>query len=76
MKIGDLRRSLFMNYDCEWNSVVRDVTARKEKHDEEVSEYEVTRILLDHLTTQAKLDITFPYEKGSRIQRLFTEDVA
>ena len=76
MKIGELRRSLYMNYDCKWNGLVRDVTAQKEKHEEEVSECEVTKNLLDHLTMQAKLDITFPFARGSRIQTLFTKDEA
>jgi hypothetical protein len=74
MKIGDLRRSLFMDYDCRWNSMVRDVTAKHETHDEETPELDVLKALLGHLTTQARLDITFPQTKGSRIQTLFTED--
>ena len=36
MKIGDLRRSLFVNHSCKWNGLVRDMTAANESHDEEV----------------------------------------
>jgi len=28
--IGDIRRSLFMPFDSEWNGLVRDLTAEKE----------------------------------------------
>ena len=73
MKIGDLRRSLFMDYDCRWNSLVRDITAKHEKHEEETPELDVFQELLKHLTMQARLDITFPQTKGSRIQSLFLE---
>ena len=29
--IGDLRRRLFADVDCEWNGVVRDITAQMER---------------------------------------------
>jgi hypothetical protein len=29
--IGDIRRSLFMPFDCNWNSWVRDETAKRER---------------------------------------------
>jgi len=73
MKIGDLRRSQFMNYDCMWNGLVRDVTAQFEQSDEEVSEVEVLKKLLDFLTSTAILDVDFPLDSGSRMRNLFME---
>jgi hypothetical protein len=71
MKIGDLRRSLFVNYDCKWNGLVRDVTASNEKHDEEVNEHIVHRALLETIRENAMLDHQFP--ERSRIGELFAE---
>lgn len=31
--IGDVRRRLFANVDCEWNGVVRDITAQMERNE-------------------------------------------
>lgn len=73
MKIGDLRRSQFMNYDCMWNGLVRDVTAQLEQSDEEVSELDVTKKLLEFLTSTALLDADFPLDSGSRMRNLFME---
>ncbi len=71
MKIGDLRRSQFMNYDCMWNGLVREVTAKLEYGEEEVSELDTVKQLLDFLKSSALLDADFPLEKGSRVQHLF-----
>ncbi len=30
--IGDIRRSLFLPFDCEWNRIVRDETAKRENY--------------------------------------------
>lgn len=73
MKIGELRRSQFMNYDCMWNGLVRDVTAQLEQSDEEVSELDATKKLLEFLTSTAILDVDFPLDSGSRMRNLFME---
>lgn len=71
MKIGDLRRSLFMDYDCKWNGLVRDVTATLEHPEEEVSEVETAKVLFAKLKTCVNLDHEFP--GGQRIVKLFEE---
>lgn len=73
MKIGDLRRSQFMNYDCMWNGLVRDVTAQLEQSDEEVPEVEALKKLLEFLKSTALLDADFPLDSGSRMRNLFME---
>jgi hypothetical protein len=73
MKIGELRRSLFMHYDCKWNSLVREVTATLEKPEEEVSELETSKVLLAQLKRNAHLDRDFP--ERNRIAELFEESV-
>ena len=73
MKIGDLRRRLFMDYDCKWNGMVRDVTAALEYPEEEVSEVEAVKVLLAKIKTCAHLDRDFP--GGHRIAQLFEESV-
>lgn len=73
MKIGDLRRSQFMNFDCMWNGLVRDVTAQLEQSDEEVSEVDALKKLLQFLTSTALLDVDFPLDRGSRMENLFME---
>jgi len=73
MKIGDLRRSQFMNFDCMWNGLVRDVTAQLEQSDEEVSEVDALKKLLEFLKSTALLDDDFPLEIGSRMRNLFME---
>ena len=73
MKIGELRRRLFVDYDCKWNGLVREVTANCERGDEQVNEYQVVKFLLDHLTALCRLDITFPHENGQRAWKLFEE---
>lgn len=45
VKIGDLRRELFMRYDCLWNGLVRDITAELEQPDEWCSRSAVLKIL-------------------------------
>jgi hypothetical protein len=73
MKIGELRRSLFVNHDCKWNSLVREVTALRESHDEKVREVNVYRELLEKIKENATLDRELPWENGSRLQELFVE---
>ena len=73
MKIGDLRRSLFMDYDCKWNGLVRDVTAALENPEEEVPEVEAAKVLLAKIKTCAHLDRDF--HGGHRIAQLFEESV-
>lgn len=70
MKIGEVRRNWFLPFDCKWNGLVRDVTAKMEKSDEEVSEPEVVQGLLRHVLGSAKLDATFA---SRRIWSLFLE---
>lgn len=74
MKIGDLRRSLFLDYDCKWNGVVRDITAKHER-DEEVFVAAVHGELLSIIRADALLDHSFPQEDGSRVGQLFVESV-
>jgi len=56
MNIGSLRRSLFMEYDCQWNSLVRDITAKLERENEEVDEHKTHILLLTYIKAQATLD--------------------
>ena len=48
IKIGDLRRELFMGYDCLWNGLVRDITAELEQPDEWCSRSAVLKRLHQH----------------------------
>jgi hypothetical protein len=73
MKIGDLRRSLFVAWPCKWNGVVRDITASQEMPEEEVYEDAVYVGLLEAIKVNASLDRTFPREKVSRVEELFVE---
>ena len=74
MKIGDLRRSLFVNHACKWNGLVRDITAANESHDEEVNEHNVYIALIETIKANAALDHQLPRENvSSRVQELFTE---
>jgi hypothetical protein len=64
-----------MNYNCKWNSMVRDVTAELEHPEEEVSELDTANRLMEILRTDAQLDRSFPWDNGSRITELFKESV-
>ena len=74
MKIGDLRRSLFVVQDCKWNGLVREVTAQYEVADEETNETNVYRELIEKIKENAVLDHSLPWERGSRMEELFAED--
>ena len=73
MNIGDLRRSLFMDFNCRWNAVVRDITASNESHDEETDEVSTYVGLLEAIKVNAYLDRQFPRSDVSRVQELFVE---
>lgn len=73
MKIGELRRSLFMDWNCRWNGIVRDVTAKHELADEEVPVFPVYEDLFSTIKSEARLDHSFPWQEGSRVQQLFAE---
>jgi hypothetical protein len=77
MKIGDLRRSLFVGHNCKWNGVVRDVTAIHETTDEEVNEGLVYVGLLETIKASAVLDHQFPRDRRnpSRVEDMFQESV-
>jgi len=68
MKIGDLRRSLFVAHPCKWNGIVRDKTAEFENRDGEANEAIVMRELLRLIRENAELDHQFA---GNRVHSLF-----
>lgn len=51
--IGDVRRRLFVDHDCEWNGIVREITAQFERPGELVSSDLVCVHLAEHYRMKA-----------------------
>ena len=51
--IGDVRRELFLPMSCEWNGVVREVTADLEQGDAQVDQVAVLKRLAKYLRNVA-----------------------
>ena len=75
MKIGDLRRSLFTHYNSAWNALVRDVTAKLEQPEEEVSEIETYKMLIQDLRDLVHCDRMTGKNCEKHIAELFKERV-
>jgi hypothetical protein len=59
-KIGEIRAYLFVPFDCNWNALVREVTAECEIGDEQVDAYEVFKRLVEIFRQNGHLDHSFP----------------
>ena len=66
--IGNLRRYLFAPFDCKWNGIVRDVTAKHE-HDGECDAYAVFKKLVRIVRDNGQLDHSFPARM--RLEEMF-----
>ena len=51
--IGDVRRRLLVQVECEWNGVVRDITAQMERPGKMVDAEKVCIFIADHYRAKA-----------------------
>jgi hypothetical protein len=72
--IGELRRFLFVPFDCKWNSLVREVTAEHELGEGETEVYATYKQLVQVIRDNGQLDHAFPTK--DRLGELFDTDHA